>query len=293
MQSDLHPLFCFLGAPPAVSLVGMRLPVSLLVLCACVFGQTIPDTHEKLIPTLWVQTSVEWPASTMQVYRTARLTLDRALKDRKSTAATEQTQPFAKLPPAVILDIDETVLDNAPAQARQVASRTGFVVADWDQWVSEAAAREIPGAAKFCRYAASRKVTVFYVSNREAKSEEDTRRNLKQAGLPLHDSIDTVLLRGERPEWTSEKTTRRKFIAEKYRVLLLIGDDFGDFLPGVRTTVEKRRELAAPHAERWGRDWIMIPNPGYGSWEGALLEPERPATALEQLWKKESWLRAK
>ncbi|HZO56079.1 MAG TPA: HAD family acid phosphatase [Bryobacteraceae bacterium] len=271
----------------------MRLSFSLLVLCLPCLSQTLPDTHEKLIPTLWVQTSVEWTASTVQAYRAARLSLDRALKDKKSTAATEQTQPFAKLPPAIVLDIDETVLDNSPAQARQVATKTGFVVADWDQWVSEAVAHEIPGAAEFCRFAASKKVTVFYISNRDAKSEEATRRNLKQAGFPLHDSIDTVLLRGEKPEWTSEKTTRRKFVAAKYRVLLLVGDDLGDFLPDVRTSVEKRREISAPQAARWGRDWIMIPNPGYGSWESSLQEPERPAAALEQLWKKESWLRSK
>jgi len=270
----------------------MRPALALALLCLPAVGQTLPDAHEKLMPTLWVQTSVEWPASTLQAYRAARSSLDRALKDRNWTAATEQTKPFAKLPPAIILDIDETVLDNSPGQARQVRAKTGFVPADWDQWVSEAAAREIPGAAEFCRYAASKKVAVFYVSNRDAKSEEATRRNLKQAGFPLSEGADTVLLRGEKPEWTSEKTTRRKSVAERYRVLLLVGDDFGDFLSGIRTTVEKRREMAAPHAERWGRDWIMIPNPGYGSWESALQEPERPTTGLEQLWKKESWLSA-
>lgn len=269
----------------------MRPTLSLLVLCLSSFAQTIPDSHEKLIPTLWVQTSVEWPASTLQAYRAARLSLDQALKNRNATAALEQKKPFAKLPPAIVLDIDETVLDNSPGQARQVAGKTGFVTSMWDQWVSEAAAREIPGAAEFCKYAASKKVTVFYVSNRDAKAEEPTRRNLKALGFPLSDSVDTVLLRGEKPEWVSEKTSRRKFVSENYRVLMLLGDDLGDFLAGIRTSVEKRREISAPHAARWGRDWIMIPNPGYGSWELALQEPERPATALEQLWKKEAWLR--
>lgn len=270
------------------------MPRALLILiCLPLFAQNIPDAHEKLMPTLWVQTSVEWQAAAFQAYNAARLSLDAALKNKNATAAVEQAKPYAKLPPAIILDIDETVLDNSPGQARQVKGKTGFVPAEWDQWVSEAAAGEIPGAAEFCRYAASKKVAVFYVSNREAKSEDATRRNLKQLGFPLSDTTDTVLLRGEKPEWASEKSSRRKFVAEGYRVLLLIGDDLGDFLPNVRTTVEKRRELAAPHAGRWGRDWIVIPNPGYGSWELALQEPERPATALEQLWKKESWLRAK
>ena len=271
----------------------MRLPATLLIVSVAAFSQSLPDSHEKLIPTLWVQTSVEWSASTQQAFRAARLSLDQALKNRNSSAALEQAKPFAKLPPAIILDIDETVLDNSPGQARQVAGKSAFLPAVWDLWVSEAAAREIPGAAEFCRYAASKKVTVFYVSNRDANAEEPTRRNLKALGFPLSESVDTVLLRGEKAEWASEKTSRRKFVTEKYRVLMLVGDDLGDFLAGVRTSVEKRRELVAPHATRWGRDWIMIPNPGYGSWELALQEPERPATALEQLWKKESWLRTK
>lgn len=261
--------------------------------CVAAFAQTIPDTHEKLVPTLWVQVSVEWRALAVQAYRNARMSLDAALKDRKWTAALEQSGSYRKLPPAIILDIDETVLDNSAAQARQVLARSGFTVDGWNEWVREAAAAEIPGAADFCRYAAAKKVTVFYLSNREAGSEADTRRNLQRLGFPLAGGSDTVLLKGEQPDWQSEKSTRRKAVADRYRVLLLVGDDFGDFAAGVRSTVEKRRELSNANGERWGRQWIMMPNPGYGSWEAALLEPERPATPLEQLWKKESWLRTK
>lgn len=270
------------------------LPVFLAALgCAAAVAQTIPDTQEKLMPTLWVQTSVEWRALAVQAYRTARTSLDAALKEKRWTAALEQSGFYRKLPPAIILDIDETVLDNSPAQARQVLARSGFTVEGWNEWVREAAAEEIPGSSEFCRYAASRKVTVFYLSNRDAGSEADTRRNLQRLGFPLAEGTDTVLLRGEKPEWQSEKTPRRRMVAERYRVLLLVGDDFGDFAAGVRTGVEQRREISSANGERWGKQWIMIPNPGYGSWEGALLEPERPTTPLEQLWKKETWLRTK
>jgi acid phosphatase len=262
----------------------------IFLLSASLFAETIPDTHEKLIPTLWVQTSVEYAASAQQAYRLARLNLDLALRDRRWSAALEQQPGYGKLPPAVILDIDETVLDNSPNQAEQVRGRAGFTPASWDQWVFQARAQAIPGAAEFCQYAASRKVAVFYISNRDARHREATAKNLTAAGFPLPDA-SRLMLRGEKPEWASEKSTRRADIARRHRVLLLIGDDFGDFAAGVRTTVENRRELAARHAARWGREWIVIPNPGYGSWEGALQEPERPQTALEQLWKKESWLR--
>jgi len=260
------------------------------LLAVALAAQTIPDTHEKLIPTLWVQTSVEFPAAATQAYRLARLNLDQAMRDRKWTAALEQQPGYRKLPPAIILDIDETVLDNSPAQAQQVRAKIGFDGNLWNGWVGDKRAAAIPGAAEFCQYAASKNVAVFFVSNRDGTHREATVKNLLDAGFPLPDP-SRLMLRGEKPDWTSEKTTRREAVAKSHRILLLIGDDFGDFAIGVRTTVEKRREMSAANAAKWGREWIVIPNPGYGSWEMALQEPERPQTGLEQLRKKESWLR--
>ncbi len=228
-----------------------------------------PPTHQKLIPTLWTQTAVEWRAACQQAYRQARIQLDRALKDKRWTAAVEQTGNVRKLPPAVILDIDETVLDNAPGQARQVLAGIDFNPAQWDQWVRESKAEAIPGALDFCRYAASRNVRVFYVTNRDQAQEEATRANLARLGLPLASNEDTVLTRGEVGQG-SDKGERRKKVAERYRVALLIGDDLGDFLSNVRGTLQDRAALAAPYAEYWGAKWILLPNPSYGSWEQSL-----------------------
>jgi acid phosphatase len=221
----------------------------------------------------------------------ARTALDANLKNKKLTAALEQNGKFKQLPPAVILDVDETVLDNSPGQARQVLARSDFDMAMWSQWVSEAKAAAIPGALEFCRYAASRNVAVFYVTNRDASMEAATKANLEKLGFPLSGAEDRLLLRGEKPEWTSEKTTRRAAVAQRYRVVLVVGDDLGDFLAGVRTTAPERQALAAPHAGRWGKLWIMIPNPGYGSWEEALYGTPRPAQAAERLKRKMEALR--
>ncbi len=79
-----------------------------------------------------------------------------------------------------------------------------------------------------------------------------------------------MLSKGERPEWGSDKGSRRAYVAASHRVLLLIGDDFGDFLSGARAGLEARRELAQAHRQRWGRSWIALPNPVYGSWERAI-----------------------
>jgi acid phosphatase len=262
--------------------------------CAAGLGQPADlPAHQKLIPALWVQTSEEWRAVAQQSYRLAASLLDQGLKNKRWSAAIEQQGDFRKLPPAVVLDIDETVLDNSPSQAREVKENRSFNQADWTKWVSESAAGVIPGASEFCRYAASRKVAVYFISNRDAIHEAATRTNLARHGFPLDDATDTVLLRGEKPEWTSDKGSRRAAIAAKHRILLLIGDDLGDFLSGVRVPVEKRRLLVDPHRDKWGTKWIMLPNPGYGSWEDVLYGEPRPPTPEERLARKVEHLRTR
>jgi 5'-nucleotidase (lipoprotein e(P4) family) len=172
----------------------------------------------------------------------------------------------------VVLDIDETVLDNSFFQARQVRDRAAYSEERWGQWVQETRAGAIPGAREFTQYAASKGVTVFYISNRNANLEAPTRANLKALQFPVSDTIDTLLSRGERPEWqASAKGPRRAFVASSYRILLLIGDDLGDFVVNAAGTVEERHARTAPNEDWWGRRWIMIPNPTYGSWERAVI----------------------
>lgn len=259
----------------------MRILFGFLAFIGAAWGQAEePAVHPKLTPTLWVQTALEWRGLCLQAYRMATLQLRAALKDKSWTAAVEQSGKFRKLPPAVVLDIDETVLDNSAGQARQVLANTGFLPALWNQWVAEQQAPAIPGAVEFCRHAASRRVRVFYITNRDGQQEDATIANLTRLGFPA--SPETVLCRGEKPGWTREKTSRRREIATSHRILLLIGDDLGDFLPGVRTTIESRIELTRPYQGNWGTKWLLLPNPGYGSWEDALLAPDPPAGAQQR-----------
>jgi acid phosphatase len=197
--------------------------------------------------------------------------LDRALRDRAWTAATEQVnQKFRNLPPAVIMDVDETVLDNSPMQARLVIDHKQDDNAMWDRWITDAVARPLPGALEFARYAERRGVTIFYVTNRSASAKAATRKNLQSAGFPLSDRIDTLYCRGEKPEWTGDKSTRRAAVAAHYRILLLFGDDLNDFIPVVGDSVGSRRSRAESYREYWGSKWIVLPNPMYGTWENAL-----------------------
>jgi len=175
------------------------------------------------------------------------------------------------LPAAVVLDLDETVLDNSGFQARQVAGALPFAEDIWLQWCEERKATAIPGAVEFLRYARSRGVATVFITNRDRAVEPATRDVLVKLGVDLDATKDSILTRSERPEWTtSDKTARRQFVAASYRILLLVGDDLGDFLPNARGTIAERDARTAKYADRWGSRWIMLPNPAYGSWEQAL-----------------------
>ena len=249
-----------------------------------------PDlaAHPTLFATLWQQTSAEYRAAALQAYDEARETLPIALADSSWTAAVEQEGDFSMLPSAVVLDVDETVLDNSPQQARTILAGGSFDPAAWGAWVNEARAPAVPGAREFLALADSLGVAVFYVTNRDQPLEEATRRNLEAEGLPLDPEVDTVLTRGEREGWGSDKTSRREAVAERYRIVLLVGDDFNDFV-AARLSRAARDRLVESYADRWGDRWIMIPNPVYGSWEGALYEEaddtpeERARRQLEAL----------
>lgn len=227
-------------------------------------------THENMNAVLWVRTSLEYRHTATQAYRLASLMLDRALEDRTTSAAIEQTSGFRDLPPAVILDVDETVLDNSPAQVEAMTSASGMFSEElWDQWVRKAAAKAIPGAAEFLKLAAAKGVEIFYVTNREQRHEADTIRNLEAEGLPFADA-DHVLTKGEVAGWGSDKASRRRYLSARYRIVMLVGDDANDFLSGVRGSIDERDHAVAPYQSFLGVRWIIIPNPTYGSWENAL-----------------------
>jgi acid phosphatase len=219
---------------------------------------------------VWFRTSVEYRAVTTQSYRLATLMLDRALADRTWTAALEQTGDFGSKPPAVILDVDETVLDNSESEERNIREGAAYNETRWADWCNERRATPIPGALEFTRAAAATGVMVFYVTNRDRALEQATRDNLARYGFPLDAGRDTVLTRAERPEWAaSDKSSRRALVAQDFRILLLVGDDFGDFVAGARGTLAARNALHEAHGAMWGVKWIALPNPLYGSWKTA------------------------
>ena len=232
-------------------------------------AKTAPD--DLLNATLWTQSSVEYKANAMAAYSLAKVMLDKALADKSWTAASEQTGDFMGKPPAVVLDLDETVLDNSEYEAWIVENKTHYSSKTWGPYVDAAISKPIPGSLDFIKYAAAKGVEIFYVSNRKAPNEAGTRKNLEKLGYPVNGKTDTVLLRGEN-DWGSKKSSRRAYVAKNYRILLLLGDNLGDFTDQTGGSPADRMKVFQANQARWGTSWIMIANPMYGSWESAAFK---------------------
>jgi len=228
------------------------------------------QTNENLNAVLWMQTAAEYRATAEQAYRLAAQQLDAAIRDTAWTAALEQTGDLATLPLAVVLDLDETVLDNSAFEARQMRDGQPFSEDVWNRWCEERSARAIPGAMKFLQLSKSLGVTPIYITNRDHKVEDATRDVLIKLGAPIDTSRDTVLTRHENGWEASDKSARRRFVADRYRILLLLGDNFEDFAPGTQGSVADRAALMDKYDTYWGTKWIVLPNPTYGSWEQAI-----------------------
>ncbi|WP_293963867.1 HAD family acid phosphatase [Sneathiella sp.] len=221
--------------------------------------------------TLWTQTSVEFKATALAAYKLAEVMLDRGLADKNWTAAIEQEGDYQNKPAAVILDVDETVLDNTAYEAWLIKAKTGYSSKTWAPFVMGATSKPIAGSKEFIDYARSKGVEIFYVSNRKAPEEEGTVKNLKDLGYYVNEEFDTVLLRGEKEEWGSDKTTRRAHVAKDYRVVMIVGDNLGDFVEARDATLAERDALIDTYKDYWSSKWITIANPMYGSWEAATF----------------------
>jgi len=263
--------------------------VSLLIGCSneavLPTASSQPDiTAPTLNATLWMQKSAEYRALSLQNYLMATRQLDAALGDLSWHAALEQVGDAAQRPPAIILDVDETFLDNSHYEAELIQRHAHWDSDSWNDWLARAEAEALPGALAFIRQAQAKGVSVFLITNRACVASADGQQlcpqkqqlldNLRKLGL---DSIESsqVLLKNERAEWTSEKQSRRASIASQYRVLMLFGDDLGDFIPGARrASLAQRQQWIAEYANYWGNRWFLFPNPIYGSWYDLLPDPK-------------------
>lgn len=245
-------------------------------------------SHEILSGVSWVQTSVEYRFACYQVFSHALKSLEQGLSDINWTAAIEQTGGYQSLPPAIIVDVDETILDNSPFQARLVSKGINFNQDMWRNWVQETKAIPMPGAKEFLSSVRDLGVHVFYITNREL--EAPTVKNL-QLAIDAKITANDVLCKKELDEWGSDKTSRRAEIVKTHRVILLVGDDYNDFAFLGKVTPAERIEKAFAHQSRWGKQWFILSNPIYGNFEKALYNYDYSLTDAQKLAAKYGYLR--
>jgi len=241
-------------------------------------AQQPADNEYMAGAVLWTQLSGEKRALSYQAFALARIMLDRDLRANRNR----------KVKRAVIVDIDETILDNSRYQTMLLKTRTNYASKTWTDWVNKAEATALPGAVEFLQYANSRGVRVFYITNRKQIEKEGTARNLKQAGFP-NVNDETLLVRTD----TSVKEARRRAIAAKYRVVLLMGDNLNDFAEVFENskTVESRIAATDQNRNLFGARFIVLPNPMYGNWEDAIYGDASKLTEEEKASKRRAALK--
>ena len=245
--------------------------------------------EQSILSVLYVQTSTEFAANNIQTFNNASKALDVALQDKTWTAALEQKNNFESKRPAIIVDVDETVLDNSSFQSRTILSGWSYPNG-WAKWVNESRATAVEGVYDFLHYVNDNDVRIFYVTNRLETFRKPTIKNLKKLGLPYDDNINTLFMRVD--ENVRDKTERRKNIAEDYRIILLLGDQLTDFISTKEAYVfhSDRKKIAKKYSDMWGSKWFMITNPTYGRWELSIYD-EMPKSEGEAIQKRKETLK--
>ena len=285
------------------------------------FAPVAADTGRSHTPLaeLWVQTSAEYKGLCYQAYQTATLQFERWEPILQKRADGKAYLPGSNKPVAIILDLDETVIDNSGFQAFAIRNNTTYSPELWAAWcefqgVSEKASRTVPGAVEFLKKVQKMGVTPIYISNRTKGMEPSTIKVLKRAGLDMSGIEKRVRLRyvdkleakrhaeallvsegisADSPEGIAtiegegEKEARRREIRQNYDVLAYFGDVYGDFEPFVKMAksnkrhFEQRQASAEANKAKWGSVWFILPNPMYGSWGlGQAIPPKEVNSSL-------------
>jgi len=219
--------------------------------------ENLPPRNEYMVmATLYQQKAAEYKALSYQTFNLAELMLDKDLADKHIDKHR-----------VVIVDIDETVLDNSPYQGKSILENSAYPKF-WNEWCSLAKALPVPGAVTFLNYAKANGVGIYYVTNRDKSLRVPTLRNLASAGFPFADDAHLIMKTTE-----SSKESRRQAIAARNHIALLLGDNLADFSYLFdKQTPARRAALVDSLRYAFGPKFIMLPNAMYGDWEAAFYE---------------------
>ncbi|MBF26160.1 MAG: hypothetical protein CMP49_06615 [Flavobacteriales bacterium] len=208
------------------------------------FTQHANDLNNLSNDVIWVTESKEYKMLCQQIYNTATKQLKKQCKKNSN--------------PVIIMDIDETVLDNSKYQVDLHIQNTSFNSKSWNNFVEEEISELVPGAKKFIlAYKKYSNAKIIYISNRDASTLESTKSNMKKLGIFFEDDI--FLLRENKSD--SKIIRRQEVLDGNHRmknygpqsVIAYFGDAIGDF------PKDKKYQFA--------KNKFLFPNPMYGEWK--------------------------
>ena len=234
------------------------------------------SARENMMATNWYQTSGEVRALYIQGYNIATERLKAHLKS-----------PHKK-PYSIVLDLDETVVDNSPYQAENILKGSSYSSSSWNEWVNMKKAKAVPGAKEFLQFADKNGVKIYYISDRTESQLDATIENLVAEGIPVQ-SRENILLKNK--EDKSGKVNRREYVKEHTDLIMLFGDNLSDFDIFSSKSVEERNNRVDELAKEFGDRFIVFPNPMYGAFESAMYKGSFPQ-AKEKIKIKEEILKS-
>ena len=237
-----------------------------------------PNQHHSINSVLWHQTAAEYKALCYQTYNLAKIQFDKKLQ--------QHAFPYEK-PPAIVMDLDETVVDNSFFNAQLILDSANFSRDRWKQWSDLMQAGAVPGALEFIKYVQSKGVEVFFISNRREAEVANTKENLERLGLEGLDTNNFYF----RVEEGSKKA-RRNAVAENHEILMLFGDNLADLTEVFdKRTVQDRNQIVDSLQSEFGTHFIILPNALYGEWEGAMFDYKYDWTTIQKDSIRRSWLK--
>jgi 5'-nucleotidase (lipoprotein e(P4) family) len=250
----------------------MAAAATLLLACASEKKAAASAEHEGLLAqqgadaVLWQHASAEACLLYQQAYGLAALRLHANLEERNAERQRIDSTLWDRRPCAVIVDIDETVLDNSPYQVAAIKRGRTFDQSTWREWTDKAEAKASPGALGFLKHVQASGCEVFYITNRDIREKASTLKNLQDLGFPDADEKHLLLMDG-----TSDKTERRARVRATHHVALLVGDQLRDFDERFKDrTANNGKDAVDAMADSLMQFFILLPNPMYGTWRDAI-----------------------
>lgn len=249
----------------------LSLSAIILIIAGCSSHQQTDQqllSSQATLAVNWMQQSGEYQALSWQAFNVAKVAF----------LNNEVPKGYKK---AVIVDIDETVLDNSPYAAWQINNSHSYSDKDWAKWVDARQSKALPGSVSFALFVKEHGGRIFYISNRSQQNFDSTVSNLKTQGFP-DISAQNLLLKDETG---SNKIGRFNRVKEMgYFPVLYVGDNLDDFTAeSYNKNNVVRRDFVTRNSQEFGKKFIVLPNPAYGGWESGMGNNYLQSSAVEKM----------